>query len=129
MKVKDIIVTPITSCSAKTDVGAARELMRFKRFSALPVVKIDNGKPKIIGIISYYDLAGVYDDNINVQQIMSTDVKAIHPEASIQEAAQLMVEKGIHHLVVQDEHIQGIISSFDFVKIVAEQRLAESMNS
>ena len=121
MKVKEIIVTPVTTCSDKTDVAAARELMRFKKFSALPVVRVDEGKVKILGILSYADLAGVYDDNINVQQIMSTDVKSINPEASIQEAAQLMVDEGIHHLVVKDDHIQGIISSFDFVKYVAKQ--------
>lgn len=123
MQVKDIIVTPVTSCSDKTDVAAARELMRFKKFSALPVVKLEEGKAKILGIISFADLAGVYDDNINVQQIMTTNVYSVHPEATIREAAQIMVEKGIHHLVVKDEHIQGIISSFDFVKIVAQDRL------
>ena len=119
MQVKELLRSPVTTCSKDTDVAAARDLMRLKGYSSLPVVKLDDGKAVILGIISYADLVGVYDDNINVQQVMTENVHSVHPEASIKEAAQLMVEKGIHHLVVKDERIQGIISSFDFVKIVA----------
>ncbi len=120
MLVKELIVSPVTTCSVTTNVGEARDLMTIKKFSALPVVKVDNGSVILKGIVSYFDLSGVYDDRINIQQVMTSNAEVISIDATVQEAAQLMLQKKIHHLVAVDgNEIYGIISSFDFVKVVA----------
>lgn len=124
MQVKDIIVTPVTACDINSDIGQVRDLMNQKKISALPVVHIEKDSVKLRGIVSFQDLAGVYDDSINVQQVMTTDVVAVSPEATIQEAARTMIDRKIHHLVVSDKgDIKGIVSSLDFVKLVAESSL------
>ena len=122
MTVKDLIVTPVTTCSITTNVGEARDLMTVKKFSALPVVEIEGEKVTLKGIVSYFDLSGVYDDRINIQQVMTSNAEVISINATVREAAQLMVRKKIHHLVAMEEdEIAGIVSSFDFVKVVAQQ--------
>lgn len=121
MQVNDLITLPVTTCTTSMDIGGVRDLMNLKNFSALPVVESREDQFVLKGIVSYQDLAGVYDDNINVQQVMSTEVTTISPNASVQEAALSMISHRIHHLVVVDnEKIVGIISSYDFLKLVAD---------
>lgn len=121
MKVKDLIVTEVTACTLEDDVRRARDLMDLKKISALPVVSMDNGKSILEGIVSFQDLAGVYDDTVNIRQVMSTKIYAIKPETSVQNAAKIMLSKGIHHLIAMEgDQIVGMISSMDFVKLVSE---------
>ncbi len=121
MHVNDLITLPVTTCTTSMDIGGVRDLLHRKNFSALPVVDSKEDKIVLKGIVSYQDLAGVYDDNINVQQVMSTDVTTIAPTATVKEAALTMIKHRIHHLVVTDQDkIVGIISTFDFLKLVAD---------
>lgn len=121
MQVNDLITLPVTTCTTSMDIGGVRDLMNLKNFSALPVVESKEDQIVLKGIVTYQDLAGVYDDNINVQQVMSTEVTTVAPTASVQEAALSMISHRIHHLVVlDDEKIVGIISSYDFLKLVAD---------
>ncbi len=56
-------------------------------------------------------------------EIATPKVITISPTAPIEEAAQIMLDGNLHHLVVIDESkkVVGMVSSFDFVKIVAEK--------
>ena len=121
MQVKDLIRTPVITCSTKTNVGEARDIMTIKKFSALPVVELHEDQITLKGIISYHDLVGVYNDEINVQQVMTSNATVVSSDTDVKEAAKIMMEQKIHHLVVVDEgDVKGIISSFDYVRIVAE---------
>ena len=121
MKVKDLIRRPVTTCSTSTNVGEARDLMAVKKFSALPVVELHDDKVTLKGIVSQQDLVGVYNDEINVQQVMTSNVTTVSSDKKVKKAARVMIKNKIHHLVVvDDDEIKGIISSFDFVKIVAD---------
>ena len=125
MQVKDLIRSPVTTCSVNTNIGEARDLMLVKKFSALPVVEISGTEVRLKGIVSHLDLVGVIDDQANIQQVMSSKITSISPEASIKEAASLMLSKRLHHLVVMDDdQIKGIISSFDFLKIIADSKVS-----
>lgn len=121
MKVRDIINTPVTTITTDSDVATARDLMNMKKISVLPVVEVDVDTVEVEGIISQQDLNGVYDDNIQLSQIMTTKIYAVDPDLSVQRAAEIMLDKKIHHLIVmEDDDLIGIISSMDMVKIVAE---------
>lgn len=120
MQVKELIRTPVTTCSTKTNVGEARDIMVVKKFSALPVVEIHENEVTLKGIVSYHDLVGVYNDEINVQQVMTANATVVSSDTDVRDAAKIMIEKKIHHLVVVDDgEVKGIISSFDYVRIVA----------
>lgn len=57
---------------------------------------------------------------IKVVKSVMTKAHMISPETTIEEAAKLMIEKGLNHLpVVDNEKLVGIITSWDIAKAVA----------
>jgi CBS domain-containing protein len=55
---------------------------------------------------------------------MSADVLTVSPETLVEEAAQVMLENEIGSVVVVDEdgYLEGILTTTDFVQIVAERQ-------
>jgi len=54
---------------------------------------------------------------------MSSEVTTITPDASVEDAATVMLDRGIGSVVVVDEtgSLEGILTTTDFVRIVAER--------
>ena len=127
MKVRDIIATLVATLTLNSDVGRARDLMTLKKISSIPIVNVDDDVIEVEGIVSFQDLVGVYDDSVKLVQVMSRNIFAVTPETNLQKAAEIMMEKRIHHLIVMEqEQLVGIISALDFVKLVAEGELLTS---
>lgn len=63
-------------------------------------------------------------DDIFVARLMSSGVISVTPDTLVEEAAQTLIDKEIGSLVVvnEDNHLQGILTSTDFVHIVAESK-------
>jgi len=63
-------------------------------------------------------------DDIFVARVMSADVKTVSPETLVEDAAQEMLEYGIGSVVVvdSDDRLEGILTTTDFVQIVAERK-------
>lgn len=61
-------------------------------------------------------------DDIFVARLMSTDVHTVTPDALVEDAARELLDNEIGSLVVTDEdgRLGGILTSTDFVHIVAE---------
>ena len=62
-------------------------------------------------------------DDIFVARIMSTDVYTVAPDTLVEDAAQRMLAEEIGSVVVvgTDNDVLGILTSTDFVQIVAER--------
>ena len=62
--------------------------------------------------------------NLTVERIMTEDVVTIHPQQSIGEAAELMLEKRVSGLPVVDEDgaICGIITESDIFRMVVRHQ-------
>lgn len=119
IQVKDFMSTPVTACDFNADVSRVRIKMDEAGYGAMPVIEEIDGVKQIRGIVTVKNLAGVYS-NVSVKQVMTEKVIVVLPEASAQAAAKLMVKKQIHHLVVMEEgNIVGMLSSADFVRLVA----------
>lgn len=57
-----------------------------------------------------------------VEEIMSRDVVTVSSGTPLPEAAHLMLDHHIHRvLVVDGDDLVGVVSAFDFVRLVAEQ--------
>ena len=63
-------------------------------------------------------------DDIFVARLMSSPVRTVSPDTLVETAAQSMLDAGIGSVVVADEagKLEGILTSTDFVRIVAERR-------
>jgi CBS domain-containing protein len=62
-------------------------------------------------------------EDIFVARLMSTDLATVSPDALVEEAAGLMLDAGIGSVIVVDDsnHLEGILTTTDFVRIVAER--------
>jgi CBS domain-containing protein len=60
-------------------------------------------------------------DDIFVARIMSADVETVSPDTLVEDAAETMLSMDIGSLVVVDDdgHVAGILTTTDFVRIVA----------
>lgn len=122
-QVKAFMTSPVFSCALPTDVGSIRDLMLQKGCHAIPLVEIgENKEVTIKGIVTSDDLLGVYDDTVDIQQVMTSKVHVVSQNSNAQSAAKMMLRHNCHHLLVMEEgEIVGIISSIDFTHLVAEK--------
>ncbi len=90
-----------------------------KGLSWVPV--IDTGGV-VLGVISSADLLRLHADGkspakVCAWQLCTYKPITVCPDAKLSEVAGLMVESGIHHVVVAEgADIRGVVSSLDFVR-------------
>jgi CBS domain-containing protein len=104
----------------------ALKLMADKSVGALIV--IEGGR--IAGVISERDYArkvilhGKSSHELQVRDIMTSNVITVHPGQTVEECMALMTEKRIRHLpVTEGERLIGVLSIGDLVKeVIAEQQ-------
>jgi CBS domain-containing protein len=123
--VADVMSDVFLACRDKTPVSSAARAMTSSGWRSVLVVDA-LGKP--LGVLSGLDLLRFCDYDGDCGDIAVADVMhpalTIHMHATLQEAAQLMIENHHHRLVVIDPDQPdsvplGIISSFDIVSEMA----------
>jgi len=110
--VDDIMTDDLMTIERSGTIGQARDLMLALGINALPVV--DNGE--VIGILTSPDLADDWSEDLAVSVAMSSPVHRIHPEATLQAAADQMLSLEVHHLIVDNGSRIGIITTFDLMR-------------
>jgi CBS domain-containing protein len=129
IQVKDFMSTPVTTAIADDNVLEIRTLMKEKGIHAIPIIKYSNDKLKvemtIKGIITATDISKEVSDYATVDSIMTTtSFHVVHVDSSAKSAAKMMLKHDVHHIIAMEEgEIKGMISSLDFVKLVAEHSL------
>jgi CBS domain-containing protein len=128
-KVIDYMSAPIYVVERNEPIQRARNLMFKYGIGRLPV--LDNGK--LVGIVTKYDITNrLYQaapewrrrpiDKVPIQVVMTEKPITIFPDATMPQAAVLMIENDISGLPVEREgEIVGMITSRDMVKYFAEQ--------
>lgn len=124
-KVSDVMSDAYLVCRDKTPVIAAARAMTDTGWRSV-VVADAHGKP--IGIFSGLDLLACCDldhipDSFLVTEVMHPPLK-VGMQASLHEAAQMMVDNHHHRILVVDPSHEdslplGVISSFDIVSEMA----------
>ncbi|SEW13588.1 CBS domain-containing protein [Natrinema salifodinae] len=63
-------------------------------------------------------------EDIFVARVMSTSLHTVAPDALVEDAAQTMLDNGVGSVIVVDEdnQLEGILTTTDFVRIVAERK-------
>jgi len=127
MNVADIMSSPVYVLNADEPVSHARKLMLRNKISTLLVLN----EGKLVGIVTKSDVTNRLAqaeplwrrrpiDQIPIKLLMTESVISIYPEASISQAAALMLENGVHNVPVVKNGIVGIVTRTDLVRYVAE---------
>ncbi|MCP4432841.1 MAG: CBS domain-containing protein [Gammaproteobacteria bacterium] len=121
--VSEIMSTVVRTIHRDTIICDLEAIFIRYKISGAPLVD-DSGK--LAGFVSKsdvsrFDSTGEDPNYARVYEIACPVVIATTPSTSIESAAQKMLEAHVHHLVVmEDEHLVGVLSSFDYVKFVAQ---------
>ncbi|WP_202613857.1 CBS domain-containing protein [Halostella pelagica] len=110
--VEDVMSTPLETISKDATVMEAAQRMEEKEISALVVPT----SPR--SIISSTDVlsavaAGRDTSELQVSDVMTTDVETATPDLYMEEVAAMMTNYGIKHLPVVDDDYVGMVSSTD----------------
>jgi CBS domain-containing protein len=72
------------------------------------------------------EAVGARLEKLRVRDAMVRDVLSVSPEASVAEAARLMVERRVHRLLVlEGGRLVGLVSALDLAGLVANGRFGE----
>jgi CBS domain-containing protein len=128
-KVKDYMSAPIYVIERNEPIQRARNLMFKYGIGRMPVM--DGGK--LVGIVTKYDITNRLSqaspewrrrpiDKVPIQVVMTEKPITIFPDATMSQAAELLIENDISGLPVErDDEIVGMITSRDMVKYFSEQ--------
>jgi CBS domain-containing protein len=119
--------TVVWSVSPTNSVFEAISIMAEKNVGALPVMEGD----RLVGMISERDYArkvillGRGSRETAVAEIMTTNLKTVAPNDSVQDCMQIMTDNRIRHLPVMEEtKLTGLISIGDCVNWIISAQTA-----
>lgn len=123
----EIMSDQLLTCSPEDDVDNVWRLMQERSFAGLPVVK----KGELIGMVTQKDLLdtggvslgfeakkGRFRAPPKISSIMKTSVETLKPNATIKEAAELMLQKNIGRVPIVGENgkLVGIVDRDDIAR-------------
>jgi CBS domain-containing protein len=130
MNIRDVMTPNPRTVSPNDSIQSAARIMRDEDTGVVPVV--DNGKP--VGVITDRDIvirAVAEDGKLNrpIREIVTTEVVAVHPDMSVQEATELMSEYQVRRLpVIDNDRLVGIVSIGDIaVKEGKDGRVGDAL--
>ena len=122
-----IMSTDLITVPPAASLEEARRLMHVNRIHHLPVVKDDG---ELVGLVTLTNVLAATDsilrdadsrmhaENVQVRDIMVTDIATIDEHASLRQAALFIEKHKIGCLpIVTDGKLRGIITDTDFVGV------------
>jgi CBS domain-containing protein len=103
MRIADVMTRDLPMLEPDQTVRDAARAMTERKVKALPVCESE----RLVGIVTDWDLAKALAGEgdaagLKLRDIMSTDLVRAAPDAMLSEAAQMMAERQVHHLLVCD---------------------------
>ena len=128
MLVKELMKTQLVTLNADVKLGFANDIMYLGRIRHLPVVQ----GQALVGILTQRDLYRAsltsiltnwkenkeFLDSIRVSEVMTKNVITISPDATMEDAAQIMIDKKVGGLPVVQEKTKliGLITETDVLQ-------------
>lgn len=134
IKAGDIMSSNVVEISGDKKIAHAKELMKIKKISGIPVV---DEKKQLIGIISIEDIIQALEFNkINdpIRRIMSTQVVTIHKNDSLAAVVEKFEnykygrfpviddEKRVCGIISKEDILHGILEKFNLIYIHDQKR-------
>ncbi|WNG35071.1 CBS domain-containing protein [Archangium violaceum] len=129
--IRDVMTRGVEVIDPNATLKQAAEMMQRFNVGPLPVCAGD----KLMGLVTDRDLVvrgiamGHDPDTSKVSSVMSEDVECIHPDASLEEAAELMKDRQIRRLLVvdDDKNLMGILSLGDLSHEASDTTAAQTL--
>lgn len=125
IRVKNIMVKDVITVDISKSVKEAAELMSSKNVGCLLVEE----EGKIKGIITERDIVrrvvaiGRDPEKVKVRDIMTSPIVVVSPEATIEEAAKVMVMYKVRRLpVVEEGKLVGLVTTTDLANYLSKVR-------
>ena len=118
--VKDIMQTEVTTVPSTSTVEQSETIMLNTQRPCVPVI---DEQGDCVGVLSHSDILRIRTakkdvGTTSVQEIMSRNIISVGPRSSVDTTMQLMLDNGIHHiLVILDKKVCGIVSVIDIIQI------------
>jgi CBS domain-containing protein len=123
--VRDVMSRAIVTCLPDTSAEDAARAMTERRSRSIVVVD-EHGRA--VGVITGADLLSLYRQNVGdtVSALMTTPVVTCEAEVTLTDAAELMISREVHRLVVVEpsgerETPIGVVSTADIVAEMAQE--------
>ena len=135
-RVQDWMSATVITARLETSLPEAHQIMVSDEIRRLPVVGEDG---RLCGIVTLGDMRAAQPSpatslnigernyllsNLTVERIMTANPLTIHPQQTMGEAAQIMLDKRVSGLPVVDENgrICGIITESDIFRMVVRHQ-------
>ncbi len=131
MRVKDLMQTDVVTLDAADSLDLANDVMQLGRIRHMPVVT----KGRLVGIVSQRDLFRAACSSvlhfrpaaerewlakISLHEVMTRPVFTVGPDAVLQEAVTIMIDKRIGCVPVVEGHtLIGLLSESDCLRYLA----------
>jgi CBS domain-containing protein len=140
IKAGDIMSSHVVEISGEKKIAHAKELMKIKKISGIPVV---DDKKQLIGIISIEDIVHALEFNIindPIRKIMSTNVITIHKDDSLAAVVEKFEnykygrfpvvddEKRVCGIISKEDIMHGILEKFNLIYL-HDQKRASTLNT
>jgi acetoin utilization protein AcuB len=141
MFVKDRMTSNPLTLPAEATISRVAMEMRRHKFRHFPITETTVAGEKLVGIVSFYDVARAFPDHLNpfsievfeetvprkVSTIMSKKIIATTPDCPIEEAAEVLRSNKISGLpVLQESRLVGILTSTDVFQALVSMTAAKS---
>lgn len=124
IKVDDVMVRDVVSVTVPGTRSELLEICKKRFISGAPVLK----SGKVVGVVTRQDLLKKPNE-AQIAMLMSRNPITISPDASIEEAAEIMLMKNIRRLpVVQGDKLVGVLSVADIAGKIAEMDYKEPIS-
>ena len=127
--VRDIMTVEVTTLGRNDTLLLAKDIMNLGRVRHFPVVEDD----ELVGVVSQRDLyraslgtvmqygekaQRAFLESVAVKEVMADPI-SISPDATVRDAARLMMEHKIGCLpVLEDSRLVGIVTETDMLRVV-----------
>ena len=99
MRLQDVMTQDLPALARDDSIRTAAERMTTGRRKALPVCEGE----RLVGIVTDWDITRAVATGAScVEEAMTADVVAARPDATLDEAAELMGDARLHHLCVTE---------------------------
>lgn len=117
VRVSDVMHTGILTTDPSTPLRVVAQLMADQRVHAVAVADPEHVR-RPLGFVTVAEIAAAAADDLDetAGQAAAAEIVTVSSSASVDTAAQLMVEHSIDHLIVVDAatgHLGGILSGLD----------------